>query len=52
MSLAYVQDLTADCMDKIKSCFKPGARITVAVRFDGKPDQDFVMTDDDLAKAA
>lgn len=47
MTLTDVQDLTADCMDKIKACFKPGAKITVAVRAPGFPDRDFVMTDDD-----
>lgn len=47
MTLADVQDLTADCMDKIKACFKPGVKITVLVRAPGFPDCDFCMTDDE-----
>lgn len=46
MTLADVQDLTADAMDRIKACFKPGAEITVLVRAPGYPDRDFCMTDD------
>lgn len=51
MSLTDVQNLTADCMDKIVKCFKSGAKITVLVRAPGFPDRDFVMTDDDPAEA-
>lgn len=46
MTLTDVQDLTSDCMDKIKVCFKPGVKITVLVRTPGAPDRDFCMTDD------
>ncbi len=33
-------------MDEIKRLFKPGAKITVMVRFPGFPTRDFMMTDD------
>jgi len=41
----------SDYMDKIKRRFKPGARITVLVRRPGYPEQDFVMTDDEIEGA-
>ena len=40
-----------DLMDEILRMFKPGAKITVLVRREGKPDQDFVQSNDDLAEA-
>lgn len=46
MTLTDVQDLTSGCMNEIKACFKPGAKITVLVRAPGYPDRDFCMTDD------
>lgn len=48
LELELTQQKTAECMDKILKCFKPGAKILVAVRREGKPEQDFVMTNDDL----
>lgn len=41
----------AEHMDSILRIFKPGAKITVMVRRPGQPEQDFLMTDDDLAEA-
>lgn len=47
-------DLTAVCgeisnyMDDIVGLFKPGAKITVVVRFPGFPDRDLIMSDDEL----
>jgi len=35
-------------MDKILALFKPGAKITVVVRFPGLPDRDLIMSDDEL----
>jgi hypothetical protein len=46
--LQEVQAEVADRMDEIKSLFKAGAKITVLVRHPGKPEQDFLMTDDHL----
>lgn len=45
--LHLVQDIVGSHMDDILKSFKGDAKITVAVRFDGKPEQDFVMTSDD-----
>jgi hypothetical protein len=46
--LEQVTELAADCMDKIKERFKPGAKITLLVRTPGMPLRDFCLTDDDL----
>jgi hypothetical protein len=35
-------------MDEILGLFKPGAKITVIVRFPGLPDRDLIMSDDEL----
>jgi hypothetical protein len=35
-------------MDDIKRQFRPDAKITVAVRIPNEPEQDFILTDDDL----
>lgn len=45
-SLADVQEVVAEHMDQILSCFKPGGKITVLVRFDGLPGRDFMMTNE------
>lgn len=49
-----VADLIADCMDTILGRFKPGAKITVYVRYPEYPDgsRDMVMTSDDPHEAA
>jgi hypothetical protein len=39
-------------MDKILEAFKAPVKITVLVRSPGFPEQDFCMTDDDLAEVA
>ena len=39
-------------MDRIIARFKAGARITVLVRHPGRPDEDFLMTSDDLDEVA
>lgn len=47
-----LQEVRADVaghMDEIKRYFKPGAKVTVMVRFPGHPTRDFMMTDDDLS---
>ncbi len=48
LTLVECENLVSYHMDEILGCFKPGRKITVAVRSPGKPDQDFVMTSDDL----
>lgn len=37
-------------MDEILSLFKPGCFITVTVRFPGRPDLDFMMSNDMAAE--
>lgn len=49
-ALARARDEIAGHMDEILQIFKPGAKITVIVRREGAPDQDFLMTGDDLDK--
>lgn len=46
MSLIAAQLEVAASMDRIKTGFKPGVKITVLVRTPDYPDQDFLMTDD------
>lgn len=47
MTLEEVQDEVAVHMDDIVKMFKPGAKVTVLVRFPGFPERDFLMTSDD-----
>lgn len=46
--LERVRDEVADHLEQIKSLFKPGAKISVFVRWPHLPDRDFILTDDDL----
>jgi hypothetical protein len=41
-------DAVASHMDRIMELFKPGRKITVAIRTPDAPSQDFLMTNDDL----
>lgn len=50
--LEIAQVNVADHMDSILRVFKPGAKITVIVRRPGQPEQDFLMTDDDLEEVS
>jgi len=43
--------LVGESMNEIISVFNPGVKITVLVRRPGFPEQDFLMTDDDLSEA-
>lgn len=54
MTLQETQEIVADCLDRIKYCFKPSANITIIVRHDGDPDgrMDFMMGDDDPHEVA
>lgn len=46
--LSRVGDEIGVHMDEIVGLFKPGAKITVIVRFPGLPDRDLIMSDDEL----
>lgn len=46
--LQEVQGEVAGYMERIQKLFVSGNKITVLVRHPGKPEQDFLMTDDDL----
>ncbi len=48
VSLDAVGDDIGHLMDRILKLFKPGAKITVVVRFPGYPEREVIMTDDDL----
>ena len=48
--LREVQGEVAEHMEQIQRLFKEGAKITVLVRQPDKPEQDFLLTDDDLAE--
>lgn len=47
-ALASVGDEISSHMNDIISLFKPGAKITVVVRFPDLPDRDLIMSDDEL----
>lgn len=49
--LSAVQRSVAERMQQITDLFKPGAKITVLVRYPDLPDRDFMMTDDEPAEA-
>jgi hypothetical protein len=53
MTLEETQEEVADHLDKIKSYFKPGVKITVLVRTEGDPEgeRDFMMGDDSPQEA-
>ncbi len=53
MTLAEIQEEVSDHLDKIKSYFKPGARVLVMVGFanDQEGRKDFVMGDLDPQEA-
>lgn len=48
LSLLAVGERVGGCMNEIKLLFKQPAKITVMVRRPGFPDQDFMMTDDNM----
>jgi len=47
-ALARVKDEVAGHMDQILALWKPARKITVIVRSPGVPDQDFMMTNDEM----
>lgn len=50
MTLEEVQQECATHMEAIQRLFKPGSKIALTIRFEGKPECDFLMTDDDLTE--
>lgn len=48
MTLDQVNAYASQRLDDIRSCFKPGAKLFLAVRAPGYPERDFVLTDDNL----
>ena len=44
--LERTREVTANAMETISQQFKPGALVTVLVRMPGKPEQDFMLTND------
>lgn len=46
--LGRLRDNVAADMEEIVRMFPPGARIAVLVRRPGRPEHDFISTDDDL----
>ena len=50
--LAYAQQRAGAALDEIRGLFRPGVKITLAVRSPEAPDRDFLMSDDDLAEVA
>jgi hypothetical protein len=53
MTLEETQEEVSDHLDKIKSYFKPGVKITILVRTEADPEgrRDFMMGDDDPQEA-
>lgn len=45
-ALARAAEHVSACMDEILTAFKPGGKITVLVRREGEPTQDFMLTSD------
>lgn len=53
MTLEETQEEVSDHLDKIKSYFKPGVKITILVRTEGDAEgkRDFMMSDDSPQEA-
>lgn len=53
MTLGETHEEVADHLDKIKSYFKPGVKVTILVRTEGDSEgkRDFMMGDDDPQEA-
>ena len=49
--LGRAQEVIGGLLTEASLIFKPGMKLTFIARRPDKPDQDFVMTDDDLAEA-
>ena len=49
--LDRARDIVGGLLTEAGLVFKPGMRLTFIARRPDKPDQDFVMTDDDLTEA-
>lgn len=47
LKLLYAEERVGECMDEILQIFKPGCRITVAVRTPNFPSRDFLMTSEE-----
>lgn len=52
LKLQAAKESIAPLLDEILEHFKKPAKITVLIRRPGLPEQDFCMTDDDLAEVA
>ena len=48
LSTVIVGQKIQEHMNKIKSMFKSGAEVTVLIRMPDKPEQDFLITNDNL----
>lgn len=51
-ALERVRRDVGDLLYRASKHFKPGARMTIIARQPGKPEQDFVLTDDTLDEIA
>lgn len=54
MTMEDMQDTVADCLDRVRACFKPGVKVTVLVRTEGDAEgrRDFMMGDDEPQEVA
>ena len=46
--LQYVNERVCAALDELSKLFVPGVKFSVTARVPGKPDQDFMVTNDDL----
>lgn len=44
--LDHAREVASEHLDAISKLFKPGAKLTLIVRFDDDPEHDFLLTDD------
>lgn len=53
MTLEEMSEEVANCIDRIKACFKPGVKVMVLVRTENDPEglRDMMMGDDDPQEA-
>ncbi len=49
--LQRAYEIVGDKMEEVRALFLPGVKLTVIVRRPGKPEHDFMMTDDDPDEA-
>lgn len=48
--VAHAAEVATEHMEAVRALFMPGVKITLAVRRDGRPEHDFLLTDDDLGE--